>query len=53
MVNPARLTAVIVGLSLFCYCGGAFAQSPGDWPMFGQSTANTASNSPGKRDHSC
>jgi polyvinyl alcohol dehydrogenase (cytochrome) len=42
----ARLTAVILGLSLFCF-GGAFGQSTGDWPMFGQNAANTASNSQG------
>jgi polyvinyl alcohol dehydrogenase (cytochrome) len=35
--------AVAVGLFCLCCFDGAFAQSV-DWPMFGQNTANTASN---------
>jgi hypothetical protein len=46
MENMMRLMVVIVGFILY----GAFAQNPAnaqtplDWPMFGQNTANTASN---------
>src|SRR5215469_2477041 len=46
MKNMMRLMVVIVGCILY----GAFAQNPAnaqkslDWPMFGQNTANTASN---------
>jgi polyvinyl alcohol dehydrogenase (cytochrome) len=45
MKNMMRLTFVLAGSFLLCCVDGAFAQSPGDWPMFGQNTANTASNS--------
>ena len=43
MTKIARLMAVAVGLFCLCCFDGAFAQSV-DWPMFGQNTANTASN---------
>jgi polyvinyl alcohol dehydrogenase (cytochrome) len=42
-----RSMVLLVGSFLLCCLDGAFAQSPGDWPMFGQNTANTASNSQG------
>jgi polyvinyl alcohol dehydrogenase (cytochrome) len=47
MMNIMRLMVVIVGLFLLCCFDRAFAHNPGnaDWPMFGQNTANTASNS--------
>lgn len=44
MMNMMRLTTAIAGLSLLSCFDGAFAQNL-DWPMFGQNTANTASNS--------
>ena len=44
-MNIMRLMVVIVGSFLLCCFDAAFAQSPGDWPMFGQDTANTAFNS--------
>jgi polyvinyl alcohol dehydrogenase (cytochrome) len=40
-----RSMVLLGGSFLLCCLDGAFAQSPGDWPMFGQNTANTASNS--------
>ena len=43
MTKTVRLVAVAAGLSWLCCFDGAFAQSV-DWPMFGQNTANTASN---------
>src|SRR5712691_11104005 len=51
-MNVMRSTLVVVGLFLLCCFDGAFAQNPvnaqnpanADWPMFGQNTANTASN---------
>jgi polyvinyl alcohol dehydrogenase (cytochrome) len=44
MKNMMRLMVVIVGLILLSRFDGALAQGL-DWPMFGQNTANTASNS--------
>jgi len=43
VTKTVRLVAVAAGLSCLCCFDGAFAQSV-DWPMFGQNTANTASN---------
>ena len=42
MKNMIQLMVVIVGLILLSHFDGALAQS--SWPMFGQNTANTASN---------
>ena len=47
MTKILRLTAITAGVFWLCCLDGAFAQNPGDWPMFGQNTANTASNSQG------
>jgi polyvinyl alcohol dehydrogenase (cytochrome) len=44
MMNMVRLAVVVLGFFVFCRVDGAFAQSQ-DWPMFGENTANTASNS--------
>jgi hypothetical protein len=43
-MNMMRLMVIILGLFLLCCFDAALAQSPGDWPMFGQNTENTASN---------
>src|SRR5262245_43037052 len=43
MNNMMRLMVVIVGLILLSRFDGVLAQGL-DWPMFGQNTANTASN---------
>jgi hypothetical protein len=40
-----RSMAVTAGSFWLCWLDGAFAQSPGDWPMFGRNTANTSNSS--------
>jgi len=45
-MNLMRFMIIATAVALLCCLNGAVAQSPQnvDWPMFGQNTANTASN---------